>query len=71
MKIAGKIDKEFAVEAEAEQNVLEFVVVDKVDEIDESDGDDKYREIALSKQGTSVVKQQVPEVELKIWYFKC
>lgn len=48
IRIASGIDKEFAAEAEAELVVLEVVVADGVDEVDESDGVDKHRGIALS-----------------------
>ena len=48
MKIADEVDKEFAVEAEAEQIVLEVVVVDGVDGVDESDRVYKHRGVALS-----------------------
>ena len=49
MKIAIGVDKEFAVEAEVEQVVSEFVMtVDGVDEVDESYGVDRHKRIALS-----------------------
>ena len=49
IKIAIRIDKKFAVEAEAEQVVSEVVVtVDGFDKVDESNGVDRHRGIALS-----------------------
>lgn len=42
------MDKEFAVEAEVEQVVLEVVVVDGLNKVDESDEIDKHRGIDLS-----------------------
>lgn len=48
MKIAGGVDKEFAVIAEAELVVLEVVIIDRVDGVDEFDKVVKYKWIALS-----------------------
>lgn len=50
IKIASKIDKEFAIKAEAKQVILEIIVVDGIDKVDKSDEDDKYRGIVLSWQ---------------------
>lgn len=34
-------------EAEAEQVILEVVIIDRIDEVDKFDRDDKYKRIAL------------------------
>lgn len=52
IKIAGGVDKVFAIEIEAKyvvlEVVLEVVLVDEVDEIDEFKEVDKYKKIVLS-----------------------
>ena len=49
MKIASRVDKEFAVEAEVEQVVSKVVVtVDKIDRVDKFDKVDRHKGIALS-----------------------
>lgn len=48
MKIANEVDKEFVMEAEIEHVVLEFVMIDKIDGVNESDRIDKHKRIALS-----------------------
>lgn len=47
IKIAGRVDKKFAVKAEAKLVVLEIVVVDEFDVVNESDEIDKHKRIAL------------------------
>ena len=49
MKIASRVDKEFAAGVEAEQVSSEVVVtVDGVDGVDESDRVDRHRGVTLS-----------------------
>lgn len=50
IKIAGKVDKEFVIKAKAEQIILEIIIVDGTDSVDEVDEPNRiniYREIAL------------------------
>lgn len=48
MKIVSGVDKEFAAEVKAKLVVLEVIVIDEIDEVDESNGVDKHRRIVLS-----------------------
>lgn len=48
IKIGGGVDKEFIVEVEVEQVVLEVVVLDRVDKVDEFNRVDKHKRTTLS-----------------------